>query len=196
MPDPLFTIGHSNHPWHEFQSLLLQHSVKILADVRSSPYSGYNPQYNRETLARTLAETGIEYAFLGEQFGARRTESECYEKGQVRFELVHRTSAFRDGLLRLDDLRREGVVSLMCAERDPLECHRSGMICRRLSQEISEIQHIRADGSLESQDQMETRLLRNAGLPDRDLFRTRDVLLDDAYRWLEQRIAYSGQPTL
>ena len=97
---------------------------------------------------------------------------------------------FRGGVLRLDDLRRAGAVALMCAERDPLECHRSGMICRRLKFEIADIQHIRGDGSLESQQEFENRLLHAAGLPQRDLFRTRDVLLDDAYRWLEDRVAF------
>ena len=194
MPGRLFTVGHSNHPWTTFLSLLHQHGVTALADVRSSPYSAYNPQYNRETLAAALAEAGIAYVFLGEQFGARRTETDCYVDGRVRFDLVTRTALFREGVLRLHDGLRTYDVALMCAERDPLDCHRSGLVCRRLAAEIDNIQHIREDGSLESQEAMETRLLGAAGLPSRDLFRSRDDLLVDAYRWLEDRVAYRPEP--
>jgi uncharacterized protein (DUF488 family) len=190
MPGRLFTVGHSNHPWPTFLSLLQQHAVTALADVRSSPYSAYNPQYNRETLAAALTEAGIAYVFLGEQFGARRTEPECYIDGRVRFDLVARTGLFREGVLRLHDGLRHYDVALMCAERDPLDCHRSGLVCRRLAAEIDDIQHIREDGSLESQETLENRLLAAAGLPARDLFRSRDDLLVDAYRWLEDRVAY------
>jgi uncharacterized protein (DUF488 family) len=190
MPGRLFTIGHSNHPWPVFLDLLRRQGVTAVGDVRSSPYSAYNPQYNRETLAAALKEAGIAYVFLGEQFGARRIEPECYVDGRVRFDLVSRTAAFREGVLRLMDGLRSYDVALMCAERDPLECHRSGLVCRRLAQEIESIAHIREDGSLEDQAALEARLLAAAGLPARDLFRTRDDQLTEAYWWLEDRVAY------
>jgi uncharacterized protein (DUF488 family) len=190
MSDRIFTIGHSNHSWPGFLSLLQRHGVTALVDVRSSPFSAYNPQFNRENLAASLKETGIAYVFLGEELGARRVEPECYVDGRVSFERVARTAAFRQGIQRLHDGRANYSIALMCAEREPLECHRTGLICRRLKSEIADIQHIRADGTLESQEELEARLLEAAGLLARDLFRDRDNLLGDAYRWLEDRVAY------
>jgi uncharacterized protein (DUF488 family) len=190
MPGRIFTIGHSNHPWEAFLSLLQRHGITALADVRSSPFSAYNPQYNRETLARALGDVGVAYVFLGNELGARRSEDECFVNGRVRFDRVARSALFRQGILRLQDGREKYDIALMCAERDPLECHRSGLICRRLKLEIPGIQHIRADGSLESQEEMESRLMKCAGVPDRDLFHSPDDLLDEAYRWLEDRVAW------
>jgi uncharacterized protein (DUF488 family) len=60
MPE-LFTIGHSTHSLEKFLELLRQHRIEAVADVRSSPYSQYNPHFNREplqlALRRTLAST-------------------------------------------------------------------------------------------------------------------------------------------
>ncbi len=68
----VFTIGHSTHDSEAFVALLQRYGVTEIADVRSSPYSRFNPQFNRETLANRLAACGIEYAFLGsELFGPR-----------------------------------------------------------------------------------------------------------------------------
>ncbi|HTI98943.1 MAG TPA: DUF488 domain-containing protein, partial [Dongiaceae bacterium] len=59
-------------------ALLKQHSIQAIADVRSSPYSQYNPHFNRELLQKALLEHGISYVFLGQELGARRSERECY----------------------------------------------------------------------------------------------------------------------
>lgn len=64
MTRTIYTIGHSNHPIEHFLSLLDRHAIKVLADVRSTPYSRFNPQFNREQLTRSLAERGIRYEFL------------------------------------------------------------------------------------------------------------------------------------
>ena len=58
MPE-LFTIGHSTHLWEKFLELLRQHRIQAVADVRSSPYSRRNPQFNRETLQAALHQQGI-----------------------------------------------------------------------------------------------------------------------------------------
>ncbi|MBX3442324.1 MAG: DUF488 domain-containing protein [Planctomyces sp.] len=190
MSGPLYTIGHSNHSSEAFVGLLRQHGVTAVADVRSAPHSAYNPQFNRETLATALTSAGIAYVFLGREFGARREEAESYVDGRVDFGVVAAGGLFHTGRLRLQQGRERYTIALMCAERDPLECHRSGMICRRLARDIEEIQHIRADGTLETQAELEDRLLRAAGLETADLFRSREARLDDAWRWLERRIAW------
>src|SRR6266705_3804026 len=98
---PVFTIGHSNLEFPRFAALLNQHGIQAVADVRSSPYSQHNPQFNREPLQRALREQGLSYVFLGEELGARRSEPECYVNGKVDYSLIARTPSFMRGLDRL-----------------------------------------------------------------------------------------------
>lgn len=186
----LFTIGHSDHPVAVFLTLLREHAITSLADVRSSPYSRRNPQFNREAVAASLEAESIRYVFLGAELGARRSEPECYEGGKARYPLIARAPLFRQGLDRV----RRGLgryrIALMCAEKDPLTCHRAILVCRHLRDSVPDIQHIREDGHLESHHAMESRLLALAGLPEGDLFQSREDLLDRAYDWQGERIAY------
>lgn len=62
---PIFTLGHSTNSLKAFVALLRQHEVAAVADVRSSPYSRFNPQFNRELLSEELKAQGIKYVFLG-----------------------------------------------------------------------------------------------------------------------------------
>jgi len=190
MSGRLFTIGHSNHRFEHFAGLLLQNGVTAVADVRSTPHSTYNPQFNRETLAESLRESGIAYVFLGDELGARRLEPECYRGNRVDFADTSRSALFERGLKRVSEGLRGYSVALMCAEKEPLECHRSALICRYGERLLGRPGHIREDGSVESHDQLETRLLDLAGLPENDLFRPREERLTEAYAWLEARVAY------
>ena len=186
----LFTIGHSDHAADVFLALLRAHGVTALADVRSSPYSRWSPQFNREVLAATLEGDGVRYVFLGAELGARRSEPECYEDGKARYPLVARAPLFRQGLERVRRGAGNFRIALMCAEKDPLTCHRAILVCRHLRDSIPNIQHIREDGRLESHHELESRLLAVAGLPEGDLFQSREELLERAYDWQGERIAY------
>jgi uncharacterized protein (DUF488 family) len=170
---------------------LTRHGVKVVADVRSHPYSRFHGQFNRETLAELLKRAGIQYVFLGRELGARRTERESYESNQARHDLISRLPAFREGL---EQLRRGLAVhrtSLLCAEKDPITCHRTILVCRHLRSEFIDIQHILEDGSLEATEQAESRLLELVGLPPEDLFRNRSEMIEQAYDLQAERIAYS-----
>lgn len=178
----LFTIGHSTHPVDHFVELLRRHGVSAVADVRSVPYSRFNLQYNREPLAASLQRAGIEYVHLGFEFGARRHEPECQTgDGTRRFDVAARLPAFQQGKTRLRQGLERFDIALMCAEQDPLLCHRHRLVCRHVTDEWPVIQHIREDGSLESQTELESRLLKQCGLPEADLFRGRRELLAEAY---------------
>jgi uncharacterized protein (DUF488 family) len=190
MAGRLFTIGHSNHPIADFTGLLLKNGITAVADVRSTPHSSYNPQFNREALAGSLKEAGIAYVFLGEELGARRLEPECYRGDRVDYAYTARSPLFERGLKRVVEGLNAFDIALMCAEKEPLDCHRSGLICRYGERLLGRPGHLRADGSVESQDQMESRLLQLAGQPEHDLFRSREERLDEAYGWLEDRVAY------
>jgi uncharacterized protein (DUF488 family) len=190
MAGRLFTIGHSNHTIEHFTGLLLQNGITAVADVRSTPHSSYNPQFNREALAASLKEAGIAYVFLGEELGARRLEPECYRGDRVDFADTARSPLFERGLKRVVEGLKAFDIALMCAEQEPLDCHRSGLICRYGERLLGRPGHVRQDGSVETQDDLESRLLQLAGQPAQDLFRSREERLDEAYRWLEARVAY------
>ena len=186
----LFTIGHSTHELPEFVAMLKMHDVSAVADVRSQPYSRFNPQFNREPLRAALEREGILYVFLGVELGARRSERECYEGGKAVYERIARTGAFLEGLARVRSCVVDHRLAIMCAEKDPLTCHRTILICRALRHDAMDIRHILDDGRVESMKDTEDRLLSLVGLPPGDLFRSRDEFLEEAYLRQGDRIAF------
>lgn len=186
----LFTIGHSNHEMPEFVSLLAQHGVNAIADVRSQPYSRFHGQFNRETLAESLKCSGIRYIFLGKELGARRSERQSYEENSARYDLIARLPAFNEGLDRLRRGLASHVIALLCAEKDPITCHRTVLVCRHLRAEYIDIRHILEDGSVETMEQAEARLLEVVRLPTEHLFHSREELIEQAYDLQGARIAY------
>ncbi len=155
----LFTIGHSTHAVEHFIALLRDHDVQAICDVRSVPYSQHNPQFNRESLQEELRKVAIHYVFLGKQLGARSDNPACYIDGKVQYNYLVDEPIFAEGLRRL----RNGIdrfrVALMCAERDPLTCHRTILVCRELRARDLSIEHILADGSIETNSAAEKRLM-------------------------------------
>jgi uncharacterized protein (DUF488 family) len=186
----VLTVGHSTHPIEEFLALLKTNGVTAIADVRSTPYSRFNPQFNRETLERTLKTNNMAYVFLGRELGARSDDASCYESGRVQFRRLAETALFRSGLQRVIKGAESHQIALMCAEKDPLECHRTLLVSRELAAQSVSISHILADGSLEAHADAMTRLLSVVGLPATDLFRTEADLLAEASDLQERRIAY------
>ena len=128
----VLTIGHSNHAAADFLALLRQHAATAVADVRSAPYSRFNPQFNREALRHALTEAGIAYVYLGRELGGRSDNPACYEGGRIRYDRVAETRNFKDGLRRLESGIREHRVALMCAEKEPLHCHRTLLVSQAL----------------------------------------------------------------
>ncbi len=188
---PLFTIGHSTHGLPDFLELLKQHRISSVADVRSQPYGRFTPQFNRESLQAALRQAGIHYVFLGAELGARRGERECYKDGKAHYVLIAQSRAFAVGLSRIRSGITDGRIALMCAEKDPLTCHRTILVCHALKCDDLDILHILADGKIESMDEAENRLLSILGLPAEDLFRSREEILEEAYQRQGDRIAYS-----
>ncbi len=185
----LFTIGHSTQTWEQFLALLVQHRVEAIGDVRSSPYSARFPQFNRDMLDRALRAANIRYVFLGDELGARRAERECYVDGVARYDRITRTAAFRAGLERVQTGVARFRLALMCAEKDPLECHRTILVCRQFRNDL-DIRHILGDGSLETHADAETRLLAEEKVPGDDLFTPREELITKAYDRRGGKIAY------
>ena len=187
----LYTIGHSTHDWSVFVALLRRHGITAIADVRSQPTSRL-PQYVKAELQASLKEVGIEYVFLGRELGARRDEPECYDDIHAVYERIAELPAFREGLDRIVRGLEKHRIALMCAEKEPLDCHRTVLICRHLRRRGIPIGHILADGSLEDHEATERRLLK-VTKTERTLFEpnlTEEELLNQAYETRGREIAY------
>ncbi len=200
----LFTIGHSNHELGVFLRLLHAAGATAVADVRSAPYSPRYPHYNREELERALSARGLVYVFLGDLLGGRPQRPSLYDPdGRVNYERVRQAAEFREGLDRLVSGLDQHTPALLCAEEDPLDCHRGLMITPALGELGLAPVHLRGDGSAETTAAMEQRLLSEtgvgAGVLD-GLFAAavtddeRRRLLAEAYRLRARRKAFRWRP--
>ena len=190
----VLTVGHSTHPLEAFVALLRRHAVTALADVRSTPYSRFNPHFNRKSLDRDMNARGIAYLFLGRALGGRPEDRSCYENGQVRYDRVARTALFREGIDRVVRGAADNRIALMCAEKEPLDCHRTILVGRSLVERGIAVAHILADGRLEPHDDTMDRLLDSMKLPRRDLLQSRPELIEQALALRERRIAHAAGP--
>ncbi len=188
----LYTIGHSRHSIEHFVNLLRQASVSLVFDVRSIPYSRRNPQYNQKVLAGRLRNEGIDYIFSGKELGAKSPSPDCYVDGKVQYDLLAARPEFTAGLDRVIDRAEEAKPALLCAEEDPLTCHRTILICRHLRDRVDSIFHIRGDGSMETNEVFEQRLVKSTGLREPDLFDSEATLIERAYELRGQRISYGS----
>lgn len=193
MKSTVYTIGHSNHSIAAFIDLLRQYGVTALGDVRSHPYSRYVPQFSRDALKASLTEVGIAYVFLGKELGARSPNPACYRQGKVQYDRLALEPSFAEGLKRIKQGMDRFCLALMCAEKDPLDCHRALLVARRLYETGIPVSHIRADEPLESQQDMESRLLALCKLPEGDMFKGRDEFLTEAYTIQGERVAYQDK---
>jgi uncharacterized protein (DUF488 family) len=187
---PVFTIGHSTHSIDVFMALLRRHDVTVVADVRSEPYSRFSPQFNEASLKDSLKAYGIKYVFLGRELGARSKDRSCYVDGRVQFALLAQTDLFLSGIERIVRGANDYRIALMCAEKDPLECHRTLLVARNLVERGIAVEHILADGRSESHETTMERLLDVVGLPHEDLFRSRTELISEALAKQAERVAY------
>lgn len=190
MGSPIRTIGHSTLPIQEFIELLQKHRITAIADVRSSPYSRFNPQFNREALKRSLSEARIHYVFLGAELGARSDDPACYANNKVQYGLLAKTLLFQSGLSRVIEGAEKHCIALMCAEKEPLDCHRTILVSRELIDKGQVVAHILADGTEESHASAMARLMEKLGIPRQDMFRSEDQILDEAYFRQAEKIAY------
>lgn len=161
MPKHVFTIGHSNHQLEEFLALLRRHRVNALLDVRSIPHSRYSPHFNKADLCESLRQAGIAYIFQGNRLGGRPDDRRLWEGGKPSWELIAASEEFKAGI---DDLARNvprwtvGHIAMMCSEENPERCHRRGLVAKALIDAGIGVQHIRGDGSVETEEQVSARL--------------------------------------
>ena len=165
-PTQIYTIGHSNSAASDFVDVLRRNGVQVIVDVRSAPYSQYAPQYNRETLAGTLADEGIDYLYAGEYLGGRPQDPTCYKHGRVPtgkvdylklvdYVEVAKRSWYRKGIERLIQIGSERPTAVMCTEEDPHNCHRYHLITPSLEARGLTVTHLRLKEEPEEHDTMQ-----------------------------------------
>jgi uncharacterized protein (DUF488 family) len=162
----ILTIGHSNHALERFVTLVEGAGVSTIADVRSKPVSRFVPHFNRARLEAALAERGISYVFLGRELGGRPDNPSLLRNGKPDYAAMARTPAFEAGLASVIEESAKRKVALLCAERDPLDCHRFRLIGRELAARQIPVAHILSTGEIEPQADTE----RRAGSAPDDLF--------------------------
>lgn len=151
----IYTIGHSSHSYEEFASLLVAHRIDVVVDTRSAPYSRFAPQFDREILQRRLAGSEIKYLFLGSELGGRPKSPDYYDnRGRVLYGRMKSDRAFAAGIERLERGIAEFRVALLCGEEDPANCHRRLLVGRVLVERGHELLHIRADGRLQTDEEV------------------------------------------
>lgn len=148
------------------------------------------PAVNRQSLAAYLKSEGIKYAFFGRELGARTDDPSCHVDGQVRYARLAARDDFRQAIARLTKGASDHRIALMCAEKEPLYCHRTILVAQALVGAGCAVEHIHIDGSLESHAAALERLLDISGIPATDLFKSKAELLTEALARHESRIAY------
>ena len=160
----VYTIGHSNKPVDDLLDRLGRHGVQIVVDVRSKPFSSYNPQFNREAVCESLRQSGRPYVFSGHSLGGMPDDPELRaQDGQADYGKIRESPLYRKelaGLLRAVDLG-PGPMALMCSEADPTMCHRRRLVGTDLVEAGVEVVHILGDGSLQTEDEVRERLGEN-----------------------------------
>jgi uncharacterized protein (DUF488 family) len=195
----LFTVGHSNQEISDLIGTLIRHEIHLVCDVRSRPGSFRFPQFNREPLMAQLASAKIIYQFFGDQFGGRPLDSRYYRPdGLVDYAARRKAPDFAEAMDRLLGFLKTQNVVLMCAEEDPLHCHRFLLICPALVQRGIVPAHLRRGASLEAQGDAEDRLLQLHGFADvtsNSLFaQGRSAALEDALRLQSEQYGFRTSP--
>ena len=197
----IYTIGYSGY--HQnlagFASDLVAHGISVVADVRTSPYSKYAAEFNRESLEAFLHTRGIKYVFMGNELGARPSDRTCYVNGSVDYDKIQGSSAFQNGLQRLQDGIAKGcIITLLCAEKDPICCHRNILVAHALAKRGVEVRHLiqlapEESAVVEEPSDTESRLFEECDmdqLSQGDLFMSDDERIECAYRARFKEIAY------
>lgn len=194
----LYTVGHSIYKIEDFVKLLQNNNINTIVDVRSTPYSKFAPQYNKELLKQYLKQNAICYIFMGDTLGARYEDKGLlFDDGKVNFKKVQETKNFQDGIVRLERGIEKGYnISLMCSEKEAFDCHRFGLISEFLSKISINVNHIYPD-KIVPHKELEEKLLKKyeKKIPAVDLFNP-DIRIEEqlnlAYELRNIDIAYNA----
>ena len=152
MSSKIFTIGYGNRSIQAFIQVVKKYEIEIVIDVRTNPFSRYNPDYRLSKFELHLINNDVAYLFLGKELGGKPADQSCYSKGEVDYKKIQNKDFFIEGIEQVIALERGGYrIALMCAEASPLDCHRKALIGDFLNEEGFEVSHIDKDGSILNQ---------------------------------------------
>ena len=163
----IYSIGHGTKKIEAFLNELNSYKISYLVDVRTSPYSKYNPQFNREMLKNDLEKIGITYVYLGGNLGGLPSDRSCYVDGKVDYDLIKEKEFFKEGLKRLIKAYEKNLnVAIMCSESKPEECHRSKLIGQELLKQNVSLLHIISAEKTKEQTSVMNELTKGKGVVD------------------------------
>lgn len=174
---PIYSLGHGTRNIEVFSSLLKEHDISYVVDVRTRPASRFNPQYNKAALSDFLKNNGMRYVYMGDSLGGRPSDTSCYdEEGRVDYAKVMEKKFFLDGIKRLETAYTQNLrIACFCSEISPCDCHRSKLIGVMLEKLNIPMVHINKTGQLENQETVINRVLgSNLGA---DLFNDQKMML-------------------
>jgi len=160
-PKQCFTIGYGDHPIDKFIDILRSVEIDMIVDVRSMPYSRFNPHFNRENLEKSLQRCDMDYRFKGDKIGGRYSNpSLLFPDGTVNYQKVQETDKFQEGINEVISIISSGKkIALMCAEKEPERCHRFALISPFLQAKGISVVHIRPEGNLQTNEDLERKLV-------------------------------------
>ena len=185
MINKIYTIGYSGFVIDDFIKILKKHEISVVIDVRSNPYSQYHLEYNKENLKKKLERNRIYYRNYFLEFGARQSDKKYYSKeGYLDFELFSKSENFLKGIKKLENsMEKNYVIVLMCAEKDPIICHRAIMISKIFSEKGYKVIHLLPNNVTITQKDIEDRLIKKF-FPNKGqllLFETEEVISEKEY---------------
>ncbi len=133
------TIGYGRQPIERIVALLEQHSVDLLVDVRSVPYSRARPEFRKKELAESMRDNSVEYLFLGDRLGGKPT-------GGTDYATIRTSEPFQSGIVEVIRLAQTHRLCLLCAEENPARCHRFHLITPELTRRDVSVLHILPSG--------------------------------------------------
>lgn len=196
----IFAIGHSNYPYDKLIEMIKKYGIDCVVDIRETPYSKYNTQYNRESLRENLKSSGFTYVYMGHEFGAKRQTKESYnDDGYADFEKVIKEELFLKGIERITKGLQMGYkIVLLGAMQEPIRCHRSIMLGKYLNEKGFDVKYIMHEGNIVNQDYIEEDLL-NKYFSDRNQLsidsllgtdKSREEMIEEGYKLANKEIGY------
>lgn len=196
----IFAIGHSNYPYDKLIEMIKKYGINCVVDIRETPYSKYNTQYNRESLRENLKSSGFTYVYMGHEFGAKRQTKESYnDDGYADFEKVIKEELFLKGIERITKGLQMGYkIVLLGAMQEPIRCHRSIMLGKYLNEKGFDVKYIMHEGNIVNQDYIEENLL-NKYFSDRNQLsidsllgtdKSREEMIEEGYKLANKEIGY------
>ena len=196
----IYTLGHSNYSFDKFIEILKKYNINCVVDIRSTPYSKYNTQYNKEFLHETLKNLGYTYIYMADEFGAKRKTKVSYnDEGYADFDKVILEDEFKRGIERLKvGCSKNYKIVLLGAMQEPIRCHRAILLGKELIKAGFDVKHIMHEGDLKTQDELEEQLLekyfeeRNQLTMDSLLGNamSREDMIKESYKLANKEIGY------